>query len=207
MFNVKFSIYNYYIDVTEVSFQSEIQSNTSKNTDGLSTKEYIAIGACSVLLGLIYVASVFLYIHVKKRKFNRNLTTSTSSAGGDANHDSLTTTSASMKNDQISFGPTFNRNGSVNQAFNNGGNSNNGGGANRIRNGNIERQGSYRSTTIGGNLNGDEIGIIKSNPLLKHYPNLNDNSGFISDLSNSNSECDDEHSNDKHFDIKMNVSI
>lgn len=49
--------------------------------------------------------------------------------------------------------------------------------------------GGYSSMTNG--LSGEELGIVKNNPLLKHYPNLNDNSGFISDMSNSNSE--DEH--------------
>lgn len=42
-------------------------------------------------------------------------------------------------------------------------------------------------------LGNEEQGVIKSNPLLKHYPNLSDNSGFISDMSNSNSDCGEEH--------------
>lgn len=42
-------------------------SSTSSDGDHLSVSEYIAIGVCSILLGLIYVASVFLYIHLKKR--------------------------------------------------------------------------------------------------------------------------------------------
>lgn len=35
---------------------------------GLNVTEYIAIGVCSILLGLIYVASVFLYLHVRRRR-------------------------------------------------------------------------------------------------------------------------------------------
>lgn len=38
------------------------------NGSGLSVTEYVAIGISSLLLGLIYVASVFLYLHIRKRK-------------------------------------------------------------------------------------------------------------------------------------------
>lgn len=38
----------------------------------MSVSEYIAIGICSVLLGLIYVASVFLYLHIRKRRGEGN---------------------------------------------------------------------------------------------------------------------------------------
>ncbi|KAL1501004.1 hypothetical protein ABEB36_006410 [Hypothenemus hampei] len=55
-------------NVTEVAFSLEAQSNSeSSSSESLSVSEYIAIGVCSVLLGLIYVASVFLYLHLKKR--------------------------------------------------------------------------------------------------------------------------------------------
>nr|CAD7196414.1 unnamed protein product [Timema douglasi] len=39
---------------------------------GLTVSEYVAIGVCSVLLGLIYVASVFLYLHVRRRRKGRS---------------------------------------------------------------------------------------------------------------------------------------
>lgn len=39
-----------------------------EGSSGLSISEYVAIGVCSILLGLIYVASVFLYLHLRKRK-------------------------------------------------------------------------------------------------------------------------------------------
>lgn len=40
----------------------------TSNTTGLTVSEYVAIGISSLLLGLIYVASVFLYLHLKKRR-------------------------------------------------------------------------------------------------------------------------------------------
>lgn len=44
----------------------------NSNSDHLSVSEYVAIGICSVLLGLIYVASVFFYLHLKKRNSSSN---------------------------------------------------------------------------------------------------------------------------------------
>ncbi|KAJ8925891.1 hypothetical protein NQ315_009743 [Exocentrus adspersus] len=58
----------YLSNVTEVAFIPDAHSSDiNSEGDHLSFSEYIAIGVCSVLLGLIYVASVFLYIHLKKR--------------------------------------------------------------------------------------------------------------------------------------------
>lgn len=173
----------FFADVTEVSFQSETHATAATTTVGLTTKEYIAIAICSLLLGLIYVASVFLYLHVKKRK-SRNST----------NASPVNTTS--MKNDQVTFGAGFSRNGSVISSF--GGKLRSGSmisGSSRRDSGRLQ-QASSTVTGNGRNANGEEMGIIKNNPLLKHYPNLNDNSGFVSDLSNSNSECDDDHNID-----------
>lgn len=162
-------------DVTEVSFQSETQTTASTVTAGLSTKEYIAIAICSLLLGLIYVASVFLYLHVKKRKSR-----ATAEAAALANV-------APVKNDQVTFGAGFSRSGSVStygSQIHTGGSLMSGAGGSRRSS--IRLQQSAASGSV------EEMGIIKNNPLLKHYPNLSDNSGFTSDLSNSNSECDDE---------------
>ncbi|KYB26200.1 uncharacterized protein sha isoform X1 [Tribolium castaneum] len=53
-------------NVSEVAFSTDAHSS-SENSNRLSVSEYVAIGTCSVLLGLIYVASVFLYVHLKKR--------------------------------------------------------------------------------------------------------------------------------------------
>lgn len=50
----------------EVLFSAE--STTDSTTNGLSISEYVAIGICSVLLGFIYVASVMLYLHIRKRR-------------------------------------------------------------------------------------------------------------------------------------------
>lgn len=60
--------------MTEVSFSidpngaDEDDDEIKSNVDGLSTIEYVTIGISSLLLGLIYVASVFLYVHLRKRK-------------------------------------------------------------------------------------------------------------------------------------------
>lgn len=42
-------------------------ANNTKST-GFSSNEYIALGLATLLLALIYVASVFLYLHLKKNK-------------------------------------------------------------------------------------------------------------------------------------------
>ncbi|CAH0401265.1 unnamed protein product [Chilo suppressalis] len=55
-------------NVTEVQFASNAQTLEASNTSGLSVTEYVAIGLSSLLLGLIYVASVFLYLHIRKRR-------------------------------------------------------------------------------------------------------------------------------------------
>lgn len=95
-----------------------------------------------------------------------------------------------MKNDQVTFGPGYKRNDSIT-----------GFGTNRSSLDN-ERASVRKSNAHRGmpdTINGEEIGIVKSNPLLRHYPNLSDNSGFTSDLSNSNSECDDDRIVDAAF--------
>lgn len=161
------------LDVTEVSFQSESTSSTHASIDGLSAKEYILIAVCSLILGLIYVASVFLYIHVKRNK---------SRASGNSNDaDGSQRKSEFQQNDEVTFGNGFNRSsydrssGSIT------------GGVLPDRHKNLNRNMSLNG------LGNEEQGIIKNNPLLKHYPNLGDNTGFISDMSNSNSECGEEH--------------
>lgn len=50
-------------DVREVMF-----SSTTQLSQGLSATEYTAIGLSSVILALIYVASVSLYLHSKKTR-------------------------------------------------------------------------------------------------------------------------------------------
>ncbi|PSN58012.1 hypothetical protein C0J52_08109 [Blattella germanica] len=58
-------------DIVPASDDStRVSQNVSTRDEGrgLSVTEYIAIGVCSILLGLIYVASVFLYLHVRRRR-------------------------------------------------------------------------------------------------------------------------------------------
>lgn len=54
-----------------MAFSLDAHSGSEKG-DSLSVSEYVAIGICSVLLGLIYVASIFLYLHLKKRHSVKN---------------------------------------------------------------------------------------------------------------------------------------
>lgn len=84
------------------------------------------------------------------------------------------------KNDQVTFGTPFNRSGSVYSVTSIATTTNDG----------------KRSRNSVGNVLGcghlkEEMGIIKNNPLLQQFPNLSDHhSGFSSDISNSNSECE-----------------
>lgn len=45
-------------------------------SSGLTASEYVAIAVCSVLLGLIYVASVLMYLHVRRRRRRENAASS-----------------------------------------------------------------------------------------------------------------------------------
>ncbi|KFB43234.1 AGAP007099-PA-like protein [Anopheles sinensis] len=171
----------YVNNVTEVTFSSETHV---EQQSGLSTKEYIVIAVCSLCLGLIYIASVFLYIHMKKRK-NR--------AGSDDDASAMKNDySTYQQNDQVTFGVGM---GAAVSPF--------GGQARASFIGRNALGGSQRQVggpTVGGHrglgnnvgLHAEEMGIVKSNPLLKHFPNLSDNSGFISDNSNSVSEFEDD---------------
>lgn len=173
----------HFTDVTEVSFQLESTPSTLASIDGLSAKEYFLIAACSILLALAYAVSVFLYIHVKRYKAR-------ASNGGQDGTDGAQRKSDYQQNDEVTFGNGFNRSGydrsSGSMTGGNGG-AGGGGGLPSDRHKNLNRNMSLNG------LGNEEQGVIKSNPLLKHYPNLSDNSGFISDLSNSNSDCGEEH--------------
>lgn len=55
--------------MSEVVFAPDARSTEAAVSGaGLGMDEYIAIGISSVLLGSIYVASVFLYLHLKRRR-------------------------------------------------------------------------------------------------------------------------------------------
>lgn len=149
--------------------------------DGLSAKEYFLIAACSLLLGLAYAVSVFLYVHVKRYKAR-------ASNGGQDGVDGAQRKSDYQQNDEVTFGNGFNRSGYDRSSGSmTGGNGGAGGGLPSDRHKNLNRNMSLNG------LGNEEQGVIKNNPLLKHYPNLSDNSGFISDMSNSNSDCGEEH--------------
>ncbi|XP_053686895.1 uncharacterized protein LOC128736437 [Sabethes cyaneus] len=169
----------YVSNVTEVSFSSETHLDQES---GLTTKEYIVIAICSLCLGLIYIASVFLYIHMKKRKRG---------TGDDEDANTIKNDYSSyQQNDQVTFGVGL---GSQVNPFH---------GSQQQRQNFAGRNGSQRqpgpvghrgiSTPMNVGLHTEEMGIVKNNPLLKHFPNLSDNSGFISDNSNSVSEFEDE---------------
>lgn len=132
----------------------------------MHTKEYIVIGGCSLFLGLIYVATVFLYIHIKKKKNNiksESPKSRSEATSGEIGH---------SKNDQVIFGNGFVRNDNAYSL------------SSLVEQINIAPFNRRNSISIK-----EEMGIVKDNPLLQHFPNMNDQ-GFSSDLSNSNSECD-----------------
>ncbi|XP_062544650.1 uncharacterized protein LOC134211611 [Armigeres subalbatus] len=179
-------------NVTEVSFSSETHIESQS---GLSTKEYIVIAICSLCLGLIYIASVFLYIHMKKRKRN---------SGDDDDANTIKNEYSSyQQNDQVTFGVGLSS--QVNPFASQPHNSFIGRGGSQRQSG---ATGGHRGLTTALNvgLHAEEMGIVKNNPLLKHFPNLSDNSGFISDNSNSVSEFEDERTIDvEKMQTKANI--
>lgn len=222
-------------DVTEVSFQPETQTTAITTTIGLSTKEYVAITICSLLLGLVYVASVLLYLYVKKRKSNSASTGgggghSAATASGDAAGQQSSGTHASPHNEQVTFGTGFSRSSSLHSgsgvgAFGGKIRDGTGGATGFLIGGGDARRESLRMqqhaasavaaaavvAASGGNGAGgassglyggrhlgtaaalEELGVVKSNPLLKHYPNFDGPPDFPgSDLSASNSDAGDE---------------
>lgn len=168
-------------DVTEVSFQSE--STSTESSEGLTTREYIVIGICSLLLGLIYVASVLLYLHMKKKKrpSNGGHSNVRNSMGNGKDDGDDEEGGGGYKNDQVAYGQGFVRmaSGGV------GGNSSIYG----SKSGGSRNGGSMRSMSA--STPREEMGIIKSNPLLKHFPNLNDSSDVELNHS-SNNELDED---------------
>ncbi|XP_068620594.1 uncharacterized protein [Battus philenor] len=55
-------------NITEVQFAPNAQTVETSTSPGLTVTEYVVIGISSLLLGLIYVASVFFYLHIRKRR-------------------------------------------------------------------------------------------------------------------------------------------
>lgn len=173
-------------------FASESQIDESHFMN-LTTKEYIVIGISSLCLGLIYIASVFLYLHIKKRKAR-------ASDGSQNAKDDYTY----HQNDQVTFGAGIScgmfggqsRSSLLNLSS--------------TVNGSQRRSNNSVVGANGLNLHTEEMGVIKNNPLLKHYPSLanaaSDNSGFVSDNSNSNSEFDDDFSIEQDSNVSASTN-
>lgn len=124
-----------------------------------------------------------MYLHVKKRK--------RSGASGDRSNtsdkeDVEGIDNNAYKNDQVAFGQGFMRMGGGG-----GGSSIYGSKSNSSLTGrnSQNRNGSMRS--LSASTPREEMGIIKSNPLLKHFPNLNDSDVEMANNS-SNNELDEE---------------
>ncbi|XP_052838907.1 uncharacterized protein LOC128254118 isoform X1 [Drosophila gunungcola] len=165
-FRVNGSPVKYAHNVPEVFFQPANSTTLASTSDGMTMREYVVIGICSLLLGLIYVASVFLYLYMKKRKRHSSR----------HSLDNLTNDINYPKNDQVTYGAPFSRVGSIYSSNSMG-----------LGNGNDSN-----TRTSMGSLK-EDMGIVKNNPLLQHFPQLSErehNSGFASDISNSNSECE-----------------
>lgn len=47
-------------------FSADIRTTDNTPSTGLTISELIAVAICSILLGLMYVASILLYLHVRK---------------------------------------------------------------------------------------------------------------------------------------------
>ncbi|XP_050541712.1 uncharacterized protein LOC126905746 [Daktulosphaira vitifoliae] len=54
--------------VKEVLFSTDSKTSEHTPSNGLTISELVTIGICSVLLGLMYVASILLFLHVRKRR-------------------------------------------------------------------------------------------------------------------------------------------
>ncbi|XP_050442739.1 uncharacterized protein LOC126846916 [Adelges cooleyi] len=54
--------------VKEVLFSTDTRSTENTPSPGLTISEMIAVAICSILLGLMYVASIMLYLHMRKKR-------------------------------------------------------------------------------------------------------------------------------------------
>lgn len=163
--------------MTEVLFSAEVPIDEVGST--LTTKEYIVIAICSLCLGLIYIASVFLYIHVKKNKQNLP------QEGGDN-----TLKDYNGGSHEVTFGAGISATSNVNSSI-----------MDPSRFNTNLRGSNYR---ISGGPSGqvDEMNAVKKNPLLKHFSNLNENLGFMADTK-STVDFDD----DNMIDTKVKIDI
>ncbi|CAH2004011.1 unnamed protein product [Acanthoscelides obtectus] len=104
-FRIDGSPYKYINNITEVIFipDGAHASTEAATSTHLTATEYVAIGICSVLLGLVYVASVFLYLHLRRKNKPRDLhsiATAKSAVAGTAGADLR----ASEEGDNVGMG-------------------------------------------------------------------------------------------------------
>jgi len=52
-------------------FSADIRTTDNTPSTGLTISELIAVAICSILLGLMYIASILLYLHVRKGRPKR----------------------------------------------------------------------------------------------------------------------------------------
>ena len=58
-----------------MSIEDAYDENVNHNKNArFSSNEYIALGLATLLLAMIYIASVFLYLHLKKNKLKEKST-------------------------------------------------------------------------------------------------------------------------------------
>lgn len=162
MTNIKLCFFFAFSDVTEVQFALGTSESEKEN---LSTNEYAVIAITSFCLGLMYIASVFLYIYLKKRKDQP------SAANSDDLNKNFSREGEKRKNDEIFHGfPSLPNLDSSD--FHNG------------------RSSYRRNSSLGPSvefLDNPEPHVVKSNPLMKHFMSFNENNGFMSDSSDADS--------------------
>lgn len=181
-------IFILFSDVTEVTFSSDTHNDPEASVAGfgLSTKEYVVIGLCSLVLGLIYVASVFLYLHMKKRKAESH-SGSMRNPKSEINY---------PKPDDLAFAAAFSRNGSIVSTYAGQNHSIMGGGrsiGHESGRRSLSGHPLHRSSSLNGSMNiksipSEEMMIVKNNPLLNHFSNVSD----MSEMSLSNSDGDED---------------
>lgn len=165
-------------DVTEVLFAL---GPSDKGKESLSTNEYAVIAITSFCLGLMYIASVFLYIYLKKKKEQPSAATSVDlnknfSREGEISVVVLSTVSLIDCSRLI---------------------------ANLDPNDFHNARSSYRrNSSLGPSvefMDNPEPHVVKSNPLMKHFMSFNENNGFMSDSSDAESNANVHNDSPKHM--------
>lgn len=146
--------------------QFALESEASLH-ESLSSNEYTVIAVTSFCLGLMYIASVFLYIYLKKKKdqpstaTSQELNKSFSQDGEQENssfccpHFYIINISSSDSTDFPNLRSSYRRNSSLGPSME--------------------------------FIENPEPHVVKSNPLMKHFMGFNENGGFMSDSSDAES--------------------